>query len=388
MSRQSNGKPNETRPKAKLGLPDLDYSKGAVLDGLRLPESKRGYRHSIDEFIQSYCSEPRLSFNKIVALQSYFWIRYVGLPDAPFVASNVSPNLLRRWPEMNPRTERACHSVADIISATVALSLRRMIARMTAFLPPSRGVAGLLEFFALDFTGFLGKLRHVTYQAVRRVDLPPVWVWTFRVASCGLQDRSEFLGGFQALLVVVVLVETAALEAAKVGLPHRLPQFRRQFDLGVLRLFICCFHLCPRCSTIHHSSAQRRQENNRIIRSRWLLPDSVNAPADCIFAGLGPAVQFAPEVTGGVNPPQFAPTRPIYRRQYFIPWLRRRLDLPGWREFRRVLPPRGPDPRNSPNRAELAIDPVGVALIGRRYASLGHCTRRYARRTRLRRFAV
>ena len=30
------------RPKTKLGLPDLDHSKRAVLDSLRLPESKRG----------------------------------------------------------------------------------------------------------------------------------------------------------------------------------------------------------------------------------------------------------------------------------------------------------------------------------------------------------
>src|SRR4051812_41301948 len=54
------------RPKAKLGLPDLDHSRSAVLDSLRSPESKRGYRHAIDEFIQWYCSEPRLSFNKTV----------------------------------------------------------------------------------------------------------------------------------------------------------------------------------------------------------------------------------------------------------------------------------------------------------------------------------
>jgi len=39
------------RPKAKLGLPDLDHGKVAVLDNLRSPESKRGYRHAIDEFI-------------------------------------------------------------------------------------------------------------------------------------------------------------------------------------------------------------------------------------------------------------------------------------------------------------------------------------------------
>src|SRR3569623_1118774 len=54
------------RPKTRLGLPDLDQSKSAVLDSLRSRESKRGYRHAIDEFIQWYCSEPRLSFSKVV----------------------------------------------------------------------------------------------------------------------------------------------------------------------------------------------------------------------------------------------------------------------------------------------------------------------------------
>jgi len=39
------------KTKTKLGLPDLDHSKAAVLDSLRSPESKRGYRHAIDEFI-------------------------------------------------------------------------------------------------------------------------------------------------------------------------------------------------------------------------------------------------------------------------------------------------------------------------------------------------
>jgi hypothetical protein len=48
-------------PKTKLGLPDLGHSKAAVLDdGLRSSESKRGYRHAIDEFIQWYCSRMRL----------------------------------------------------------------------------------------------------------------------------------------------------------------------------------------------------------------------------------------------------------------------------------------------------------------------------------------
>lgn len=67
------------RPKAKLGLPDLDHSKAAVLDSLRSPESKRGYRHAIDEFIQWYCSEPRLSFNKVVVTRFRIALENRGL---------------------------------------------------------------------------------------------------------------------------------------------------------------------------------------------------------------------------------------------------------------------------------------------------------------------
>ena len=67
MSRHAKRKyPKPKRPKTKLGLPNLDHSKSAVLDSLRSPESKRGYRHAIDEFVQWYCSEPRLSFNRVV----------------------------------------------------------------------------------------------------------------------------------------------------------------------------------------------------------------------------------------------------------------------------------------------------------------------------------
>ena len=57
------------RPKNRLGLPDLDLSKAAVIGSLRSPESQRGYRHAIDEFIDWYCSEPRLSFGRTVVLR-------------------------------------------------------------------------------------------------------------------------------------------------------------------------------------------------------------------------------------------------------------------------------------------------------------------------------
>jgi len=67
MMRDSKTKGKKSRrPKLKLGLPDLDQAKSDVLSSLRSPESQRGYRHPIDEFVAWYCSEPRLSFNKTV----------------------------------------------------------------------------------------------------------------------------------------------------------------------------------------------------------------------------------------------------------------------------------------------------------------------------------
>ena len=52
--------------KTRLGLPDLEQATASVLASLRSPESQRSCRHSIDEFVFWYCSEPRLSFNKTV----------------------------------------------------------------------------------------------------------------------------------------------------------------------------------------------------------------------------------------------------------------------------------------------------------------------------------
>ena len=56
----------QNRQKTKLGLPDLEHVKSAVLVSLRSSESQRSYRRSIDDFVGWYCSEPRLSLNKTV----------------------------------------------------------------------------------------------------------------------------------------------------------------------------------------------------------------------------------------------------------------------------------------------------------------------------------
>ena len=59
-------------------LADLDQAKSAVLNSLRSSDTQRGYRHAIDEFVEWYCSEPRLSFSKSVVL----WYR-IHLEPAP-----------------------------------------------------------------------------------------------------------------------------------------------------------------------------------------------------------------------------------------------------------------------------------------------------------------
>ena len=49
--------------KSILTLPDLEQSKSVVLNSLTSPSSQRTYDHAIREFIEWYCSEPRLACN-------------------------------------------------------------------------------------------------------------------------------------------------------------------------------------------------------------------------------------------------------------------------------------------------------------------------------------
>jgi hypothetical protein len=66
-------------PKHVLKLPDLEQSKSAVLNSLTSQSSQRTYDHAIREFIEWYCSEPRLAFNKTVVKDS----RRRCLPSVP-----------------------------------------------------------------------------------------------------------------------------------------------------------------------------------------------------------------------------------------------------------------------------------------------------------------
>jgi hypothetical protein len=108
-------KDKTARPKTKLGLPDLDHSKAAVLASLRSPESQRGDRHAIDEFIAWYCSEPRLSFNKTVVT------RYrTNLENRQLAAGTINVRLAA--------VRRLAYEAADsgLLSPELAAGIRRV----------------------------------------------------------------------------------------------------------------------------------------------------------------------------------------------------------------------------------------------------------------------
>ncbi len=56
-------------PKRVLALPDLEQSKTAVLNSLTSKSGQRSYDHAITDFVEWYCSEPRLAFNRTVVLR-------------------------------------------------------------------------------------------------------------------------------------------------------------------------------------------------------------------------------------------------------------------------------------------------------------------------------
>ena len=69
MKRKPHSRTKRTTTKSVLRLPDLEQEKAAVLNSLTSLDAQRGYRHAIDEFVDWYCSEPRLAFNRIVVLR-------------------------------------------------------------------------------------------------------------------------------------------------------------------------------------------------------------------------------------------------------------------------------------------------------------------------------
>jgi hypothetical protein len=75
-------------PKTVLKLPDLEQSKSAMLNSLTSLSSQRSYDHAIREFIEWYCSEPRLAFNKTVVTRFR-----ISLEQAHYASSTINLRL-------------------------------------------------------------------------------------------------------------------------------------------------------------------------------------------------------------------------------------------------------------------------------------------------------
>ncbi|HEY6343857.1 MAG TPA: tyrosine-type recombinase/integrase [Bryobacteraceae bacterium] len=101
--------------KSVLRLPDLEVAKSAVLSSLSCPDAQRGYRHAIEEFVEWYCSEPRLSFSKTVV------VRYrMHLESRDLAPGTVNLRL--------GAVRRLAYEAADcgLLSADLAAGIRRV----------------------------------------------------------------------------------------------------------------------------------------------------------------------------------------------------------------------------------------------------------------------
>jgi integrase len=102
-------------PKTVLKLPDLEQSKSAVLNSLTSPSSQRSYDHAIREFIDWYCSEPRLAFNKTVVT------RYrISLEQQQYAPSTINLRLAA--------VRRLAYEASDcgLLSPDLAAGIRRV----------------------------------------------------------------------------------------------------------------------------------------------------------------------------------------------------------------------------------------------------------------------
>ena len=102
-------------PKRVLALPDLEQAKSAVLNTLTSKSGQRTYDHAITEFVEWYCSEPRLAFNRTVVL------RYrISLEQKEYAPSTINLRLAA--------VRRIAYEAADsgLLSPELAAGIRRV----------------------------------------------------------------------------------------------------------------------------------------------------------------------------------------------------------------------------------------------------------------------
>jgi len=128
-------------PKRSLALPDLEQTKSAVLNSLTSKSGQRTYDHAINEFVDWYCSEPRLAFNRTVVL------RYrIHLEQRRLAATTINLRLAA--------VRRVAYEAADsgLLSPELAAGIRRVKGvrrigvRLGNWLTADQGRSLLLKF--------------------------------------------------------------------------------------------------------------------------------------------------------------------------------------------------------------------------------------------------
>jgi hypothetical protein len=106
-----------------LKLPDLEQSKSAVLNSLTSASSQRTYDHAIREFIEWYCSEPRLAFNKTVVTRYRISLEQQHYAFAGLVHVSATKPVVN-WSRFIPTRSRLCANNGAILAMQTTLSQR------------------------------------------------------------------------------------------------------------------------------------------------------------------------------------------------------------------------------------------------------------------------
>ena len=164
-----------------LKLPDLEQSKSAVLNSLTSASSQRTYDHAIREFIEWYCSEPRLAFNKTVVT------RYrISLEQQHYASTTINLRLAA--------VRRLAYEAADcgLLSADLAAGIRRVRGAKRLGIPVGNWLTaeqGKRLLQTVDGASLRGRRDYATLAILLGCGLRRAELTTLRVED--IQQREE-----------------------------------------------------------------------------------------------------------------------------------------------------------------------------------------------------
>jgi hypothetical protein len=101
-------KPREKKrpPKRVLALPDLEQSNAAVFNTLTSKSGQRSYDRAITDFVDWYCSEPGLAFNRTVVLDTGSFPNGSGMQLHPSISAWLLSDVSRLKLQIPPFSVR------------------------------------------------------------------------------------------------------------------------------------------------------------------------------------------------------------------------------------------------------------------------------------------